>query len=991
MLKIWEKKIPRKDKKICSTNYVCALHFKAEDIMTYFEIEMPGRIVQKTVKRQYPILRKTAIPTIFPNLPKYLSSTKQKRPNPKPRSNIPCKIKKIEPYNNYTLNENIINDEFKLTEEINELIDSMVDQTMVHFSSAEISFNDNYATCPQDTFTVEHLHTIANKIKLPGSMWGIHQIPGKCTVFTHLNENLENDKTVHFSTSCFSDVKLVKKSVYFPIVKSFLELQNLLNNIHNLVVCIGTTDGKWSAECLGNLPVNRTNNNVKRCSKCNQQRRKLQKIKQYNTELRKKLLAKKIKSRSSQNKRLRKKVVSLQQKMNILQNKYSCIKKSKLDSYISELPNKQKQLVKACFDAAKCKLSNGRRYTTSWAYECLLMHIKSPKLYRKMRKDNIMPLPSYATLLRYIKRLRPAYGFSQETFQILGMKSKNMRIAERHGCLMLDEMKLSETLNFQRSDLKIKGFVDLGDFTPENDRNKIGDHALVLLFQPFCGKWFQTVGAFLGSGAVSGKLLEKIITEAVILLENQNIHVDVITNDGATWNRSMWKLFGISEKSSSCTHPVNPERKVWFVSDFSHLIKNLKSRIINSKTLQVPEGVVDLFHWKAVVKADSKLQIKVFSKLTQDHIQPRHFQTMNVRMAFQFFSGSVAAAMEYYKDSIPDLAKCEATISFIKQINKVIDAMNSQLPKNALRPDPEQDANPQQKLTTSTALGLKVTIRTTLELMQYLSEEVGYHYLMTRRINQDSLEHFFGSTRDACGSGTHPDSLMFIQVYRLLSTYSLVRPPRGSNVSGETILEAIISMEDIKGDEKNERRREIEEKIDTILENTDIEFSSDMTHDHDYTVLPIDPNALTVLAGYVARKMRKTKPAKDCDICFMALCSSENDNFEDLEKLLKIKSYGYLLVPSKELYEIIYQLEDAICKKLTTEHLHNDLLFSIMNHLVTESSIIPFGCEEHAIEMTRCIIMFYLQCRMHFVCNEANSVREKDKKHNNLSKQSKLC
>ncbi|KAL5239218.1 hypothetical protein ACI65C_006628 [Semiaphis heraclei] len=350
----------------------------------------------------------------------------------------------------------------------------------------------------------------------------------------------------------------------------------------------------------------------------------------------------------------------------------------------------------------------------------------------------------------------------------------------------------------------------------------------------------------------------------------------------------MWKLFGISEKSSSCTHPVNPERKLWFASDFPHLIKNLKSRIINSKTLQVPKGVVDLFHWKAVVKADSKLQIKVCSKLTQDHIQPRHFQTMNVRMAFQFFSGSVAAAMEYYKDSIPDLAKCEATISFIKQINQVIDAMNSQLPKNALRPDPESihnrvltnfltyldkceqvDANPQQKLTTSTALGLKVTIRTALELMQYLSEEVGYHYLMTRRINQNSLEHCFGSTRDACGSGTHPDSLMFIQVYRLLSTYSLVCPPRGSNVSGETILEAIISMEDIKGDEKNERRREIEEKIDTILENTDIEFSSDMTHDRDYTVLPIDPNALTVLAGYVARKMRKTKPAKDCDICFM--------------------------------------------------------------------------------------------------------------------------
>lgn len=52
--------------------------------------------------------------------------------------------------------------------------------------------------------------------------------------------------------------------------------------------------------------------------------------------------------------------------------------------------------------------------------------------------------------------------------------------------------------------------------------------------------------------------------EALILLENQNIHVDVVT----TWNRSMWKLFGISETSSSCIHPVHPERKLWFASEF---------------------------------------------------------------------------------------------------------------------------------------------------------------------------------------------------------------------------------------------------------------------------------------------------------------------------------------------------------------------------------------------------------------------------------------
>lgn len=115
-------------------------------------------------------------------------------------------------------------------------------------------------------------------------------------------------------------------------------------------------------------------------------------------------------------------------------------------------------------------------------------------------------------------------------------------------CLLLDEVKISEALSFQWFNLKIEGFVNLGDYTSENDKNKFGNHALV--FQRFCGKWFQTLDVFLGSGVA--------------------------------WNRNIWKLFGISDIKSSYEHPVNPERKLWFLSDFPRLIKNLKSRIINN-------------------------------------------------------------------------------------------------------------------------------------------------------------------------------------------------------------------------------------------------------------------------------------------------------------------------------------------------------------------------------------------------------------------------
>lgn len=40
------------------------------------------------------------------------------------------------------------------------------------------------------------------------------------------------------------------------------------------------------------------------------------------------------------------------------------------------------------------------------------------------------------------------------------------------GVLLLDEMKLSKTLYFNRKNLKVEGFVDLGQYTSEEQKKK---------------------------------------------------------------------------------------------------------------------------------------------------------------------------------------------------------------------------------------------------------------------------------------------------------------------------------------------------------------------------------------------------------------------------------------------------------------------------------------------------------------------------------------
>lgn len=100
-------------------------------------------------------------------------------------------------------------------------------------------------------------------------------------------------------------------------------------------------------------------------------------------------------------------------------------------------------------------------------------------------------------------------------------------------------MKLSKSINFNSKNLKFKGFTNLGDHTPEHQKSKVGDHALVFMFQPFKCKWVQTLACFLSVGCALGTVLHKLIMECIILGERARLRVDAVVSDGATWNRSM--------------------------------------------------------------------------------------------------------------------------------------------------------------------------------------------------------------------------------------------------------------------------------------------------------------------------------------------------------------------------------------------------------------------------------------------------------------------
>ncbi|XP_035227904.1 uncharacterized protein LOC118200097 [Stegodyphus dumicola] len=271
-----------------------------------------------------------------------------------------------------------------------------------------------------------------------------------------------------------------------------------------------------------------------------------------------------LKSKLSNN-RKNKLICCLRKKITELSLKLKEQKTNEMGTSVVASNPKQLLAINAFNNASKRKSTQGMIYDPKWLIECIIMRMKGPKLYEHIRENKILIVPGKNCLQRYVKNYRSGFGFCDSVFQAIKVKTQSMEPYFLHGGILIDEMKLSENLHVS-SDGQIEGFVDLGNF---QNGKKQSNHGLVFLFQPFVGDWKQIVAVFATCNNIKGTLLADLIIEATILLENAGLYVDFITCDGATWNKVMWKKFGIGTQSDNTTeyqinHPCDENTQVKF-------------------------------------------------------------------------------------------------------------------------------------------------------------------------------------------------------------------------------------------------------------------------------------------------------------------------------------------------------------------------------------------------------------------------------------------
>ncbi|KAL1417158.1 hypothetical protein MTO96_000641 [Rhipicephalus appendiculatus] len=131
------------------------------------------------------------------------------------------------------------------------------------------------------------------------------------------------------------------------------------------------------------------------------------------------------------------------------------------------------------------------------------------------------------------------------------------------GTLVVDEIKLRQCYEFNKSTYKVDGFVDYGGIVKEGT-GQLADHALVPMFEG----WVQPIASFATKGAAPGRVLAELVLEAVVQLHKYAATVIAVVSDGAGNNKSSLALvvpfqtpdtkFNIRAflKDSTCTSSV---------------------------------------------------------------------------------------------------------------------------------------------------------------------------------------------------------------------------------------------------------------------------------------------------------------------------------------------------------------------------------------------------------------------------------------------------
>ena len=155
--------------------------------------------------------------------------------------------------------------------------------------------------------------------------------------------------------------------------------------------------------------------------------------------------------------------------------------------------------------------------------------------------------------------------------------------------LLIDELKVKESLVFDKHDCEIIGFVELDDINYKmsqlekqsaSNHPEVATHLLTFMVRGLLTS-VKFPYAHFPTDSLTGDQLFPIVWEAIERLERIGFKVIAVTADGASPNRKFFHMHCSGKTTDLCYKSANPytaeDRNVYFFSDVPHLIKTTRN------------------------------------------------------------------------------------------------------------------------------------------------------------------------------------------------------------------------------------------------------------------------------------------------------------------------------------------------------------------------------------------------------------------------------
>ena len=427
------------------------------------------------------------------------------------------------------------------------------------------------------------------------------------------------------------------------------------------------------------------------------------------------------------------------------------------------------------------------------------------------------------------------------------------------------------------------------------------------------------------------------IIKAVIQdVEACDLFVQVLCTDNYPMNVNIFKLFSPDRiLKHTVPHPIDINRSLFLLFDFVHIIKSIRNNWLNqkdyNKTFTYPN--FDQIHVsntavfeeiRQLYKSDQHAVAKLAPRLTSKACWPSTFEKQNVSLALRIFDGSTAAALNVNHQLRYHLSTNSQTADFISIMCTVWKIFNINTPNKGIllkdefsipltNNDPRFSflqrvvdwadcwrAMPDKngKLSPQTFTSFRHSCLALPSIVNHLTENCGYSYVLSSFLQNDPLEHHFGLYRMMSGAQYHISYCQILETERRLKLSRILElfseKPAEDNISLKNFLESCSS---------------------TCDQDSPVSFSFETYHSaiQDYSGIELSTQllqSLCFIAGYSVYVYYKH--SDKCQSCLSFLTEDKEMEIEEPSdskyRLIQIIDRGSLKWPSSCVIDAIITL-----------------------------------------------------------------------------------